>query len=160
MANSVGTVYIDDELAAPKILKAGHRLWSDLPTIAIPDNARVLCVKVMFDRGAPGSPSTFTLVFSGHDVYGLNYLPGLEGGGITAIQYDTEGGGTGKEAKSVTRSGALDGAGDTGLSVIEKGLEDLMMSGSDVVLISYDVNAPDFTSLLDEAFLEPLPPLP
>lgn len=160
MANSVAVIYINDELAEPKVLKAGHQLWSALPGIQIPADARVLCVKVNSDRGAPGSPSTFTDVYSGHDSYGLTFIPGMIGGGITAMQYDTEGGGTGKLAKAKTRSGSLDGEGDTGLGVVENSLIDLQMMNSDVVLLSYDVNATDFSSLLDEAFAFPIPPLP
>lgn len=159
MANSIGAVYIEiDDLSMPKVLKAGHRLWSSLPVVNIAVNARVLCVKLSFDRGAPGSPSTFTDVFSGHDSYGFTFLPGMENGGITAVQYDTEGGGTGKMASAKTRGGALDGSDDVPLGVVEKSIIDLTMMNSDVVVISYDVNAPDFSSLLDEAFNFPLPP--
>ena len=158
MANSAAAVYIDDELAVPKVLKAGHRFWTALPMISVPTGVRVLCVKIMFDRGAPGSPSTFTDVYSGHDSYGVAFLPGMEGTGITIIQNDVLGGGTGKAAKASTRTGALDGVGDTGLRTLESSLIDVEMAGSDIVLISYDVNESDFSSLLDEAFAFPLPP--
>lgn len=157
MANSVGAVFIRDELAMPKVLESAHRLWTSLPMVNVPLNVRVLCVKLRFDRGAPGSPSTFQDVFSGHDSYGLTFLPAMENGGLTVVQFDTEGGGTGKLAKGKTRGGVLDGSDDVALGVIENSLIDLTMANSQVVLISYDVNAPDFSSLLDEAFNFPLP---
>lgn len=157
MSNSVAVVYIDDELAVPKTLKASHRFWENLPFANVPANTKVLSVHVKFDRGAPGSPSTFTDVASGHDSYGLSYLPGLDNGGITLVQYDTEGGGSGKKASAKTRSGSLVGEGDTILGPVPNDQIDLVMMNSDIVLLSYDVNASDYSDLLDASFVFPLP---
>lgn len=158
MSNSVAVVYIDDELAIPKTLKASHRFWENLPFANVPAGTKVLSVHVKFDRGAPGSPSTFTEIHSGHDSYGLSFLPGMENGGITVVQNDTEGGGTGKRANAITRGGALDGGDDTKLSDVPNDEIDLVMMNSDIVLLSYDVNAADYSALLDESFVFPLPP--
>lgn len=157
MSNSIAVVYIDNELAVPKTLKAAHRFWENLPFANVPANTKVLSVHLKFDRGAPGSPSTFTDVFSGHDSFGFSYLPGLEGGGITGVQYDTVGGGSGKAAKAKTRGGALDGKDDTLLAPVENELIDLVMMNSDIVLVSYDVMAPDFNDLVVQSFTFPLP---
>lgn len=157
MSNSVAVVYIDDELAVPKTLKASHRFWDKLPFANVPANTKVLSVHVKFDRGAPGSPSTFTDIYSGHDSFGLAYLPGLEGGGITTVQQDTEGGGSGKVAKAKTRGGALDGKDDTILTPVENSQIDLVMMNSDIVLLSYDVMESDFNDLVLESFEFPLP---
>lgn len=157
MSNSVAVVYIDDELAVPKTLKAAHRFWDKLPFANVPANTKILSVHVKFDRGAPGSPSTFTDIYSGHDSFGLAYLPGLEGGGITVVQYDTVGSGSGQGAKVKTRGGSLDGKDDTGLTPVERELIDLVMMNSNIVLVSYDILASDFNDLVVESFTMDLP---
>ncbi len=155
MANSIAAIYIDDELSVPKVLKAAHRLWSALPMITVPNDVRVLLVKLMFDRGDP--PQTFTDEYSGHDSFGFTFLPGVEGTGITAVQFDTVGGGSGKQAKARTRQGGLTSAADTPLNLVPNGQEDLTMMNSDVVLISYGVLESDFEELLAAARLITLP---
>lgn len=160
MSKSIGVVYTQDqETTFPKTLKAVHQKWEDVAKLKLPGNARVLCVKLMHEEGTP--PSTFTDQFSGHDVYGASFLPGMSGsGGITVMQYDTPGSGTGLLAKSMTQGAALDGSEKTPLTLVERGFEELALMGSEAVFISYSVLATDFTSLLDEAFEFTLPSLP
>jgi len=156
MANSVGMVYIDDPLAVPKTLKAAHSFWSDLPMIALPNDVRILCVRVRIDRGDP--PQTFEDVYSGHDCFGLTFLPGVEGTGITVCQFDAAGSGSPKQAKVKTRQGGLTSVNDTPLNFVPGDEEDLVMFNSDVVVISYGVLETDFEDLLAEAKTIALPP--
>lgn len=160
MSKSVAVVYTqDDETVFPKTLKAVHRKWEDVAQIKLPGDAKVLCVKLMHDEGTP--PSQFTDVFSGHDCYGVSYLPGMTGsGGVTVIQYDTPGQGSGEVAKSMTQGSALDGSEKVPLALVPRGFESLVMMECEAILISYPVLATDFTSLLDEAFDFTIPALP
>ena len=149
MANSLGAIFIDDPLMVPKTLVAVNRLWSALPMIQIPQDARIIFIKLFFDRSDP--PREFADEYSGHNSFGFKFIPGVEGTGITGCQYDTVGEGSGKTASARTRQGGIDNSRDTELDLISNGQEDLIMFNSDVILISYGILNSDFESLLATA---------
>ena len=124
--------------------------------ITLPNDVRILCVRVQIDRGDP--PQTFEDVYSGHDSIALTFLPGVEGTGITVCQFDSAGGGSPKQAKVKTRQGGLTSVNDTKLLDVPNDEEDLVMLNADVVLISYGVLEADFEDLLAQAKTIDLPP--
>lgn len=157
MASSIAVVYVKDDVAIPKTLGECHHLWPNVLGIGQGCDTKVLLIKVRTDKGPPGEPNLFEDVYSGHDSYGASYLAGTHKG-MTVLQLDVEGGGSGRTAKARTRREGVESEPDTSLVTIPNGEEDLALANCQVVLTSYDVTESDYNELLDRAKAFELPP--